>query len=96
MVATWYGGTSSSSDTTWDVTGTVTGATWLITRNTFDPYADWQQQQRELARIRLYEQSRAWVKAPAVIKVSLPFTLRNFLCHRHISPRPWSGRNFHK
>ena len=92
MIATWNSGTSTASDTTWDGTSTSTWPSF----NSYNAYDDWQQQQRELAKILLYEQSRAWTKAPAVISPHCPFTFRNILWHHHISPRPWAGRNFHR
>jgi hypothetical protein len=81
----------------WDTTSTASAQNWPI-----HAYDMWRQQELEAkaAALRKYEQSRAWVKAPAVIKPHFSDAYRNniqnIFSHFCISPRPWGGRNFHK
>ena len=79
----------------WDSTSTASAQTWPTRA-----YDMWWQAEREAEALRKYEESWAWVKAPAVIKPHFSDAYRNnfpnIFSHFCISPRPWGGRNFHK
>jgi hypothetical protein len=104
MIA-WYGETVSAGTETWDGNYgpcTIPGTASVSWAQSWPAYAydRWRQEEAAAEALRKYEQSRAWAKAPAVIKPHFSDAYRNnfpnIFSHFCISPRPWSGRNFHK
>jgi hypothetical protein len=93
--------TGSAGTGTWGGNGTLnssgTGTTWYAFTNAYDM---WRQAERVAEAIRKYEESRNWTNAPVSTRPHCPPTsrnnFRNIFTQHHISPRPWTGRNFHK
>jgi len=76
----------------WDSTSTASAQSWPTRA-----YDLWRMEEAAAEALRKYEESRAWVKAPVTIRPEFPgISERHILPHRHVSQRPWGGRNFHK
>jgi hypothetical protein len=88
---------------TWDGTsnywGNIGSTDTVIYANSWPnrAYDLWRQAEKEAEALRKYEESRAWQPAPVTIRPEFPgISDRHILPRRHISPRPWTGKNFHK
>ena len=86
---TGYGGTASAS--TWTETG------WGNYSVTYTSLNDFRMaEERALAKIRLYLQSRAWMPALRVIGLRVFGFIQQPVYHPKFAAAFWTGKNFHK
>ena len=86
---TGYGGTASAS--TW--TETVWG-NYSVTYTSLNDFR--MAEERALAKIRLYLQSRAWMPALRVIGLRVFGFIQQPVYHPKFAAAFWTGKNFHK
>jgi hypothetical protein len=90
----WAGWDSTASAGTWDGTGS-TFRTYYSVAST-SAYDIEMAEERALAKIRLYLQSRNWMPALRVIGRRVFGFIQLPVYHPKFSAAFWTGRNFHK
>ena len=90
----WAGWDSTASAGTWDGTGSTFRTYYSVTYTSLNDFR--MAEERALAKIRLYLQSRAWMPALRVIGLRVFGFIQQPVYHPKFAAAFWTGKNFHK